>query len=518
VIGSAIQHDVSAPLSEVRVDLPASAAGAEEQWIEMPLEIPPRSPQSPAQGSAEPPSAAAPEPPSALTGSAASESDGPAPVPSVTPPVSLDFEGLSDDDNAAVTGYRLVPPDTQGDIGPNHYVQWINIIFQIWDITRDGDGNPIAATPVFPQPLPGNAIWMGFGGPCEYNNDGDPIVLYDHLADRWLLSQFSVDEGIQCVALSRTPDPAGPYDRWAFHVSPGEHNDYPKFGVMPDAYYLSLRDFPSSNGIASALAFDRADMLAGGAAPSFVKFRLPCLFRNCVDGFQPPHLEGPAPAPGTPGIFSKVWDDDYDGPLKGVDGIRLWEFRPDFDNPGASTFVELPIVPASADFDNNMCGFFNRDCIRQRSSSQRLDPIDELQMYRAQYRHFDSHDSLLVNSTVDATGTDVAGIYWSEMRNLGGGWVRHQDGSAAPGRHPRAGRWREPLDGIHRDGQRGQHRPGLQRLEHQHRPLDSLRHAGERRSSGHPARRRGRGDRGRRRPAGLPSLGRLLDPERRPGR
>ena len=108
------------------------------------------------------------------------------------------------------------------------------------------------------------------------------------------------------------------------------------------------------------------------------------------------------------------------------------EFRPNFANPPASTFVELAIVPSSADFDSDMCGFFNRNCIPQRSSSQRLDPIDELQMYRAQYRHFDSHDSLLVNSTVDATGTNVAGIYWSELRNSGGGWMQFQDGTYAP--------------------------------------------------------------------------------------
>ena len=230
------------------------------------------------------------------------------------------------------------------------------------------------------QPLPGRAIWTGFGGFCEINNDGDPIVLYDHLADRWLLSQFSVDEGIQCVALSRTPDPAGPYDRWAFLVSPGEANDYPKFGVMPDAYYLTLRDFPSANGLASAVAFDRADMLGGGGSPTFIKFSLPCLVGNCVDGLQPPHLEGPPPATGTPGVFTKVWDDDFSGPLTGVDGIRIWEFRPDFANPPASTFVEQAIVPSGADFDSDMCGFFNRDCIPQASSAQRLDPIDELQM------------------------------------------------------------------------------------------------------------------------------------------
>jgi hypothetical protein len=346
----------------------------------------------------------------------------------LTPAPLLSFEGLSDDDNAAVIGGRVVPPDTEGDVGPSHYVQWINLIFAIYDKTT---GTIVAGG----GPFAGNTVWAGFGGPCQDNNDGDPIVLYDHLADRWLFSQFSINEGIQCVALSQTGDPKGPYDRWAFEVSPGENNDYPKFGVMPDAYYLSLRDFPSGDGtFASAVAFDKAAMLAGALDPTFIKFSLPCLNDNCPDGIQPPHLEGPAPPAGTPGIFSRAWDDDFQGPLTGTDGYRLWEFDPDFAMPANSTFTELPIVP-SAGFDSTMCGFFQRGCVTQPKGGERLDPIDELQMYRAQYRHFrrpDAHDSLVINTTVDATGRNVAGIRWAELRNAGGGWTLHQEGTFAP--------------------------------------------------------------------------------------
>ncbi|MGH9361489.1 MAG: hypothetical protein ACRD2T_06185, partial [Thermoanaerobaculia bacterium] len=353
------------------------------------------------------------------------------PSATATPAPLISFEGLSDDDNAALLGFRVVPPDTEGDVGPGHYVQWINLIFAVYSKTT---GTIVAGG----GPFAGNSLWAGFGGPCQTNNDGDPIVLYDHLADRWLMSQFSINEGIQCVALSQTGDPTGSFDRWAFEVSPGENNDYPKFGVMPNAYYLSLRDFPSGDGtFASAVAFDRAAMLAGDPDATFIKFSLPCLNNNCPDGIQPPHLEGPAPPAGTPGIFSKAWDDDFDGPFTGTDGYRLWEFVADFATPSNSSFTELPIV-ASAGFDNTMCAFFQRGCVPQPKGGERLDPLDELQMYRAQYRHFRTHDSLVINTTVDATGRNVAGIRWAELRNAGGGWTLHQEGTFAPD------------DGLHR--------------------------------------------------------------------
>lgn len=267
----------------------------------------------------------------------------------------------------------------------------------------------------------------GFGGPCQDNNDGDPIVLYDHLADRWLLSQFSINEGIQCVAVSTTGDPLGSFFRWAFEVSPGQNNDYPKFGV-PEAYYLSLRDFPANDGdFSSAVAFDRQAMVAGDPNAAFVKFSLPCLANDCPDGIQPPHLEGPAPAADTPGVFTRFWDDEYEGGLKGSDGVRLWTFTPDFANPSNSTFVESFIPGAS--FDSTMCGFFQAGCISQPGGGERLDPLDEFQMYRAQFRHFArhgrlaGHDSLVINMTVDSTGRNVAGIRWAELRNAGSGWT-----------------------------------------------------------------------------------------------
>jgi hypothetical protein len=404
-VGKALKHDVSLTLSEMAASMPRPQIVDREV---NPLH-PPRPGKPDFVGQTDP----------------VRQSVALLPGAALTPQPLLNFEGLSDDDNRAVVGFRVVPPDTEGDVGPSHYVQWINLIFAVYDkatgtIVRGGG------------PFAGNTIWARFGGPCEANNDGDPIVLYDHLADRWLFSQFSPFEGIQCVALSKRGDPRGPYDRWAFEVSPGQFNDYPKLGVMPDAYYLSLRDFPAGDGdFASAVAFDRAALLAGDRDATFVKFSLPCLRDNCPDGLQPPHLEGPAPAAGTPGIFSRAWDDDYQGPLTGTDGYRLWQFKANFVTPASSTFTELPIVP-SVGFDSTMCGFFQRGCVTQPDNGERLDPIDELQMYRAQYRHFTTYDSLVINTTVDATGRNVAGVRWAELRNSGGSWTLHQEGTFAP--------------------------------------------------------------------------------------
>lgn len=413
-VGTAGRHDVSAPLRDLaKAERPASVPNRE-----VPLRVTPQRNRHFIDAQPDPLRQTRSRPDATAAATLAP---------------SLNFEGLSDDDNAATIGGRIVPPDTNGDIGPSHYVQSINSIFAVWNVTRSG-GVPTGATMAPGFPKPGNALWAGFGGPCETNNDGDPIVLYDHLANRWLISQFSINEGTQCVALSTTGDPTGTYYRWAFVVSPGEQNDYPKIGVMPEAYYLSLRDFPSNDGtFAGFVALDRGAMLAGNAAASFVKFSLGCLANDCPDGVQPPHLTGPAPS-GSAGIFSRAWDVEFEGGTQGSDGYRLWQLTPNFANPGLSTFTELPYIP-SAGFDSTMCGAFQRGCIPQpkRGGGERLDPADELQMYRAQYRHFADRDSLLLSTTVDATGGNVAGMRWAELRNTGSGWTLYQEGTYAPG-------------------------------------------------------------------------------------
>lgn len=405
--GTAVQHDVSPPLREMVTRVAPPSGLSKEVALRAP------------HIQRERPNASQGQDPLRQTDAR------PFPEAAVSLPPSVSFAGLSDDDNASIVGGRIVPPDTNGDVSPNYYVQYINLIWAVWD--KSGT--------LLVGPFPGNSFWQGFGGACDANNDGDPIVLYDHLADRWMVSQFSINQGIQCVAVSTSGDPLGSYNRWAFVVSPGEQNDYPKIGMMPDAYYLSLRDFPSNDGtFAGFVALDRAALLAGSPTAGFVKFSLACLSGDCPDGVQPPHLEGPAPASGTPGIFSRAWDEEFDGPLLPTDGYRLWSFSPDFANPLNSTFTELSYVPSQDSFDSTVCGFFQRACIPvpKKGGGSALDPADELQMYRAQYRSFGTHDTLLISTTVDADGSDTAGVRWAELRNSGGGWNLYQEGTYAP--------------------------------------------------------------------------------------
>ena len=336
-------------------------------------------------------------------------------------PTSLIFEGQSDDDNAAVVGFRVVPPDTNGDVGKDHYVQFINLILAIYD--KDTGARIFG-------PVAGNSIWSGFGGVCETHNDGDPVVLYDHLADRWLVSQFAIAaDGHQCVAVSATGDPTGAYHRYDFVVSPGAFNDYPKLGIWPDAYYLTANQYSSSFDGVIAVAFERDKMLLGQPG-RFVEFGpLPCA-AECPFTLQPSNLSGPPPDDGTPNTFVMPFDDESFGTGANPDGYRLWNFHVDWTDVSGSTFTPLGQLD-TAEFDSNLCQFMVH-CIPQPSPGEKVDSLSGWTMYRAQYRTFREHASLVVNHTVDVDGRNLAGIRWVELRNQGSGWVLYQTGTYAP--------------------------------------------------------------------------------------
>ena len=340
-------------------------------------------------------------------------------TPLIAAPSTLfNFEGVHNLDG-------VLPPDTNGDIGPNHYVQWVNKTFAVYD--RSGN--------VLYGPASGSAIWAGFGGPCETQNDGDPIVLYDHMADRWLLSQFALPNNFfgllfapfyQCIAISQTPDPTGAYYRYQYEFS--KLNDYPKFGVWPDGYYMAINQFApvslqfAGQGVA---VFNRAAMLQGQPA-SMIFFDLQSVDPN-LGGMLPSDLDGPPPPAGTPNFYLQV-DDDSQG--YSTDRLQLWRFHADWTAPANSTFQGPTILPVAA-FDSNLCGY-SRACIPQPNTTVRLDALADRLMYRLQYRNFGTHQSLVVNHSVDVDGTDHAGVRWYELRDPAGTPVVHQQGTFAP--------------------------------------------------------------------------------------
>ena len=339
-----------------------------------------------------------------------------------TPAPSSSFDGISDDDNAAILGGRVVPPDTEGDVGLTYYVQAVNLMLAVY---RKSDGVRVFG------PVATRSLWAGFGGKCQTDNDGDPIVLYDDAADRWMVSQFAVGgDGHQCIAISTTSDPTGSYYRYDFLVSPGRTNDYPKMGVWPDGYYLSYNEFTSGFQGAVAVAFERDKMLLGQPA-QMVKFGPLACGTECPFAIQPSHFDGgTAPPAGSPNTFIMAWDDETWGSGASSDGYRLWDFTVSWTSPGSSTFLSKPQVNA-AEFDSEMCNF-SRACIVQPSPGERLDPFAQATMYRAQYRNFGTYEAIAISHTVDVTGRSVGGIRWAELRDTGAGWFLYQTGTVSP--------------------------------------------------------------------------------------
>jgi hypothetical protein len=321
----------------------------------------------------------------------------------MTTPSPVSFDGIQ------ATGW--VPPDPVGDIGPNHYIQAVNTSFEIFDRA----GNVLAG------PSPTNALFTGFGGPCETSNNGDPIVRYDHLANRWLVSQFAFSAHMQCVAISKTGDPvSGGWFRYAFPTAGAP--DYPKIGVWPDGYYMGTqRGFPG--GGTDVYAFDRQRMLAGLPAAA-VQFFVspPSLF------LQPSDLDGTAPPAGSPNFFVRMIDGDQFG---GVDRLEVFAFSVNWAGP-TGTFTQVASLP-TAPFDAKLCGsnFFGT-CVPQPGTGMKLETLPAWLMWRLQYRNFGTHETLMTNHTIN-TGGDHAGIRWYELRRTGGGpWSIFQQGDYSP--------------------------------------------------------------------------------------
>ena len=340
----------------------------------------------------------------------------------LVPGAGRSFDGVGN-----VSG--VLPSDTNGDVGPNHFFQTVNLSLAIYS---KGTGTTPPA--LLYGPFVGSTLWHGFGGPCETDNNGDPVVMYDHLADRWFMSQLALPNlcfGLvigpfyQCIAVSTTPDPTGSYYRYQFAFD--KLNDYPKFGVWPDAYYMTINQFTAvtlqwaGQGV---IAIDRARMLAGQPA-SMVYFDLSSTDPN-LGGMLPADLDGPAPPAGSPGYFVQM-DDDAWG--YSADQLQLWRFHVDWANPSASSFTGPDVLP-TAPFDSDLCG--DGPCARQPDTTARLDALADRLMYRLQYRNFGTHESLVLNQTVDADGQDHAGIRWYEVRDPRGAPVIHQQGTYAP--------------------------------------------------------------------------------------
>lgn len=342
-------------------------------------------------------------------------------VPTVLPTPGISFDGLSSQDNVNVFGATFAPPDTVGDVGPNHYVQMVNTLVRIFN----KDGTPATA------PFRLSSLTSVAGGPCANRDDGDPIVNYDPLADRWILSQFcsEVIPGHQIFAVSTTSDPTGTYYVYDFVNPNNDFFDYPKVGVWPNGYYMSVNKFNQAGTAflgSGAFAYDRVKMLQGDPTASFIYFDLFTGICPSCSGQLPTDLDGTVTPPeGMGNLFMEFRADEFGDPF---DGLRVFEFRADFANPASSTLVQVGNDVALLPFDARQPT--GRNDIEQPGVTVTLDSLADRVLHRLAYRNLGSTasptNSWVVNFSVNVGGvtpsnaaTFQSGIRWAELRRVG---------------------------------------------------------------------------------------------------
>jgi len=321
-----------------------------------------------------------------------------APITAAMPGTDVNIDGVPFPGVAC----NCAPPDTNGEVGATQYVQIVNEGYQVFDKTT-------GASQLGPSGIA--TLWQGFGGVCQSSGSGDPVVLYDQIAGRWIITQFAgtsvpTDE---CIAVSTTSDATGTYFRYGFHLG-SNFFDYPHLGVWPDAYYMSMNVF-NSTGTAflgpQPFAFDRAKMLNGQPA-TFVTTGI--TGGSGEEVYLPADLDGSTlPPTGAPATFVE---------FPGGGSYRTFHFHVDFATPSNSSFT-LFASPAAAGFSLLCAG--TRSCVPQSGTTSRLDGIGDRLMFRLAYRNFGDHESVVGNYSVSSGS--VAGIRWFELRNVTSGPV-----------------------------------------------------------------------------------------------
>ena len=326
-------------------------------------------------------------------------------APLVAAAIGLNFDGIPDSANVSLG----VPPDSNLAVGATQVVETINTAYEVYDKVT-------GASVMGPNQI--SNLFTGVTGLCGQGanspNFTDPIVLYDQIAGRWLISIVAANSGFtvgkECIAVSTTSDATGTYHRYVFGFGTGQRfNDYPKLAIWPDGYYASYNLFsPTAFLTALACAYDRNAMLAGTAAKAV------CFSKPSEFAFLPSNLDGSTlPPNGEPNFFVDLFSST---------ALHLFRFHVDFVTTSNSTFSG-PITITVAAY-TQACPVTGT-CIPQLGTAQSLDSLGDRLMHRLAYRNFTTHESLVVNHSVK-TSSAAAGVRWYEIRNPNGTPVAFQ--------------------------------------------------------------------------------------------
>ncbi len=311
------------------------------------------------------------------------------------------------------------PPDTNGDVGPNHYIQTINTSLAIYDKST---GAAIVG------PLSFNTFMSAgaFGNLCDTNNFGDPIVLYDTFEDRWIITDFaftldgtgnvsSPPGAFQCFAVSQTGDPvSGGWYYYSINIA-DTLNDYPKFGIWPDGLYMMANEFGLGSLSGSftnvrVWAFNKAQMYAGAADPQIVSFDAPRIDQNGGTVFAAipsnARLQTGTPPPGTPNYFAVTGT--Y------TNALQVWKFSVDWDNVYNSSFTGASVPLTGATWSGPPATV-------PSLGGNALDTLATRAMMQNQYTNIGGNESIWLTHTVrNSTTAGVAAPRWYELSVTGG--------------------------------------------------------------------------------------------------
>lgn len=309
------------------------------------------------------------------------------------------------------------PPDPTGSVGTNHYVQAINSSSGCSFRVFDKNTGAVVTTMSF----------TGLGG-SNYTSYGDPVVVFDELANRWVFAEIfgNFFQSRINVYVSQSDDPTNS-SAWYHYQITVSGSDYPKISMWPSCYLLTCND-----GGPSVYALNRTAMLSGN--PTTV------IQRTASDlsgfGFQaltPVDFDGPnTPPVNAPGILMRHRDTEAHGPggQGSNDIIEIFEFTPNFTIPASSVWTG-PIQISVSEFNSNLNGLTAFNCFPQ-PNGQKLDPLRELLMNRAQYINFGTYQSIVCAQVTDVNNADLGGVRWYEFRNTGSGWTLYQEGTYSP--------------------------------------------------------------------------------------
>lgn len=317
----------------------------------------------------------------------------------------------------------LNPADPTVAVGPNHIIQMVNgtsgALFQIWDKST---GAVLIPSRYLDQITTKGGL-------------GDPIVLYDQMANRFIMTEFvnSIEAGQEglSMAVSATADPAGAWYIYFFGTGT-TFPDYPKFSVWHNAYYASSNNFDFNAYSGSTIyAFDRLKMLAGDPLASVQKFTFATTSFSRYYTMSPVNQQGTASST-SGGLFAYMHEDAWTADVNDRDSIGLIEFNPNFGNPLLSTYGTVQSL-AVATTNSTICTAVRGACIPMPGTVTRLEGLENRIMNQPMYRNFGGSEGVVMVTTVN-NGNGIASPRWYEVtRSNGGNWTIRQQSTYTSG-------------------------------------------------------------------------------------